>query len=380
MIQREVLKKLDQKVQAGKVLVLYGARRTGKTTLIQTWQKSLKGTVRFLNGEDAEVQQLLSNRSKSNYELLLGNADCLIIDEAQVINETGLILKFVADTFLNLKIVATGSSVFDLSQKLGQPLTGRKRTIRLDPISIQELYNNVGFVELEGMKENLMVYGMFPEVINLKTKSEKEEYLLELTSDYLLQDILSFEGIRNARKVNDLLKLIAYQSGSEVSLNELGRSLSISKNTVEKYLDLLTKCFIIHPIGGFSRNLRKEVVKSQKWYFIDNGIRNAIISDFRPIHLRQDVGALWESFMISERLKWHNAQESSINQYFWRTYDKQEIDWIEEQHEQISAFEFKWNPVKTQKKPKAFATAYPDASYEVITPSNYASWLIKTQA
>lgn len=374
IITRKAQNLLENIVKPGKVVVLHGARRVGKTFLIKEYLKTSKEKYIFWNGEDFAVHELLSRRSIQNYKNILGNTKLLVIDEAQKIPEIGHVLKLIVDSFEDLKIIVTGSSAFDISNLTGEPLTGRKYEILMYPVSENEFRH---FEKPEERYDNLLqrlVYGNMPELININNSDDKATYLQEIVSSYLLKDILAFENIKNSSKMISLLKLIAYQIGNEVSIEELGRQIGMSKNTVEKYLDLLSKIFVIYKLNGFSRNLRKEVIKNSKWYFFDNGIRNAIIANFNPVNLRDDRGMLWENYMMSERIKHHNYSGTVYNRYFWRTYDKQEIDLVEEREGKLFAYEFKWKNMKT-KAPTAWQKNYPTSSFEVITTNNYSDFL-----
>ncbi len=365
---------IKQKIKPGKVIVLAGARRVGKTFLLKQYIKNFSGKYTFWNGEDFAVHELLKRRSIQNYKNILGNSALLVIDEAQKIPDIGHVLKLIVDSFDKLKIIVTGSSAFDITTLTGEPLTGRKYEIQLFPVSENE-YSQ--FEKPEERHDNLrqrLIYGNMPELINYTDLKDKREYLRDLINSYLLKDILALENIKNSSKVSDLLKLIAFQTGNEVSLQEIGRQLSVSKNTVEKYLDLLSKVFIIYRLGGFSRNLRKEIVKNSKWYFYDNGIRNAIIANFNQFGLRDDVGILWENYILSERIKHQHYSGLTANNYFWRTYDQQEIDLIEEREGKLFAYELKWKKEKT-KIPAAWKNAYPQSSFETISQENYNEWL-----
>ncbi|MGD8778910.1 MAG: ATP-binding protein [Ignavibacteria bacterium] len=373
-IKREIEKQIKNKLLPGKVLLLFGTRRVGKTFLMNQIIKSLKGESLVLNGEDLEVQEILNRRTIQNYKNLIGNKKYLFIDEAQHIPEIGKKLKLMIDELKNLRILVTGSSSFDLSNLSGEPLTGRKMTFMLYPFSEREISKNENLI---GRKDNLMqrlVFGNYPEVYKLKNENDKIDYLKELVNSYLLKDILQFEGIKNSSVIFNLLKLISYQVGSFVSYEELGKQLNISKNTVNRYLDLLSKSFIIYKLNGFSRNLRKEITKSPKWYFYDNGIRNAIIANFSRFELRDDIGKIWENYLVGERIKFQNYSRMVVNNYFWRTYDKQEIDWIEERDGKLFAFEFKWKEQK-RKIPAAWIKNYPDSNYELISNDNYMDFL-----
>lgn len=372
-IQRSVAQLLSKKVGINKVLLLFGTRRVGKTHLIKSLESSFKIPHLQLNAEDADVLNLLENRSVANYQRLLNGIKLLIIDEAQVIPEIGKILKLMIDSFDDLTIIATGSSAFDLSNQTGEPLTGRSYTYYLYPIAQVELKENI--LQSKQNLDDRLVFGSYPEIFQLKTADEKAEYLKNLVNSYLLKDILHFENIKNSTKIYDLLRLIAYQVGSEVSLNELGKQLGMSKNTVERYLDLLAKVQILFKLNGFSSNLRKEVTKSSKWYFFDNGIRNALINDFRLVPLRQDMGLLWENYCIYERIKVNNNAQTDASYFFWRTYDQQEIDLIEKRDQKINAFEFKYGDVKI-KAPAFFTKSYPEAGFNIINREKYLDFIL----
>lgn len=375
--KRAVFDNFNKKVLPNKVLILLGARRVGKTELIKNYLKTVPAeTYLQLNGEDINDANLLQERSVVNYKRLLANIDLLVIDEAQTIPEIGLILKLIVDSIEGIKIIATGSSVFDLNNTLGEPLVGRKNTMYLFPLaqmefSIQENYKQT----TENLEERLL-FGGYPELVHYEDWEEKKEYLYEIINSYLLKDILVFEGIKQADKIYNLLRLIAYQVGKEVSLQELGNQLQMSKNTVDTYLDLLSKVFIVFKVEGFSRNLRKEIVKSSRWYFYDNGIRNGLINNFNRLENRTDVGDLWENYLAVERIKKQNYQKITTNNYFWRTYDQQELDWLEDQGNELAGFEFKWNENKKSKIPTAFGKAYPDATFEVINKQNYLDFIL----
>jgi predicted AAA+ superfamily ATPase len=376
-LKRAVFDNFSKKVLPNKVLILLGARRVGKTELIKNYLKTIPTeTYLQLNGEDIHDANLLQERSISNYKRLLANIDLLVIDEAQTIPNIGLILKLIVDSIEGIKIIATGSSIFDLNNNLGEPLVGRKNTLYLFPLAqiefgIKENYKQT----IENLEERLL-FGGYPELIQYQDWEEKKEYMNEIINSYLLKDILIFEGIKQADKIYNLLRLIAYQVGKEVSLQELGNQLQLSKNTVDTYLDLLSKVFIIFKVEGFSRNLRKEIVKSSRWYFYDNGIRNGIINNFNRLDFRNDVGDLWENYLAVERLKKQHYQKVQTNNYFWRTYDQQELDWLEERGEALAGFEFKWNENKKSKIPAAFAKAYPEATFEVVNRSNYLDFIM----
>lgn len=375
-LKRAVLQEFKKKIISNKVLILLGARRVGKTELIKNYLKDIPyESYLQLNGEDINDIDLLKERSVNNYKRLLNNIDLLVIDEAQNIPEIGQILKLIVDTIDGIKIIATGSSMFDLSNKLGEPLVGRKNTIYLFPLAQIEYSENENYRQtIENLEERLL-FGGYPELVQYESWEDKKEYLFEIINSYLLKDILVFEGIKHADKIYDLLRLISYQIGKEVSIQELANQLQLSKNTVSNYLDLLSKVFILFKIDGFSRNLRKEVVKFSRWYFYDNGIRNAIINNFNKLDSRNDIGDLWENYLAYERIKKQNYLKIKTNNYFWRTYDQQELDWLEERGDKLEGFEFKWNENKKVKIPVAFEKAYPEASFNLINRTNYLDFI-----
>jgi predicted AAA+ superfamily ATPase len=376
-LKRALFQDFGKKVLPNKVLILLGARRVGKTELIKNYLQTIPtGSYLQLNGEDINDANLLKERSVANYKRLLHNIDLLVIDEAQTVPDIGLILKLIVDSIEGIKIIATGSSIFDLNNNLGEPLVGRKNTLYLFPLAQMEYSQYENYKQTTEKLEERLLFGSYPELIQYPDWEDKKEYLYEIINSYLLKDILVFEGIKHADKIYDLLRLIAYQLGKEVSLQELANQLQMSKNTVANYLDLLSKVFIIFKVEGFSRNLRKEIVKSSRWYFYDNGIRNGIINNFNRLDSRTDVGDLWENYLAVERVKKQNYLKIKTNNYFWRTYDQQELDWLEEKGEELAGFEFKWSETKKFKIPAAFAKAYPEATFEVINKSNYLDFIM----
>ncbi len=377
--KREIEESILKALVPNKVIVLLGARRIGKTILLGQVIKKLNEEHLLLNGEDFSVQEILQRRSTQNYKNLLGNKRLLVIDEAQKIPEIGKILKLIVDSIDGIKIIATGSSAFDLEKYTGEPLTGRKKTFFLFPLSETEFNQSENIIEKKDNLRQRLVYGNYPEISQINDITEKGLYLKEILHSYLLKDILAFENIQNTDKIFNLLRLVAFQVGSEVSNQELARQLSMSKNTVEKYLDLLSKVFVLHRVGGFSRNLRKEITKNSKWYFYDNGIRNILIANLNPIEARNDIGQLWENYLISERLKFQNYSKMIVNNYFWRTYDQQEIDWVEESGGKLIGYEMKWNEKQKKKTkiPRSWTESYKEAEFEIITPENYIEWITK---
>ena len=371
---RDLSENIIKKLKPNKVVIVFGARRVGKTVLVKEILEKINEPVLILNGEDINVHDKLAIRSVENYKQIIGSYKILYIDEAQKIPEIGLKLKLMIDEIEDLKIIISGSSSFDINKDAGEPLTGRKYTFNLFALSENE-YNQIenNISKIDKIRERL-IFGNYPELLHLPDQTDKSDYLNEMVSSYLLKDILVYESIKNSQKIFNLLRLIAFQIGGEVSLQELGKQLGISKNTVEKYLDLLSKVYILHKVEGFSRKLRKEITKNSRWYFLDNGIRNAVIANFNQIESRNDIGQLWENYMISERLKYQEYNRISSNNYFWRTYEQQEIDWVEERNGSLYGYEFKWKENKG-KIPSQWKNAYPDSSFEVINVTNFEKWL-----
>lgn len=375
-ISRAIKQRFIDKLSPNKVLVLLGARRVGKTLFLRDLMNNyFNEPLLFLSGEDFSTTDMLSQRTVENYKRLLGNNKLLIIDEAQKIPDIGLILKLMVDHIEGIRIITTGSSVFDINNKLGEPLTGRKLTFNLFPLAQMEYSMHENPFETKARLEEKLIYGCYPELISLPGIDDKTMYMNELVSSYLLRDILELDGIRNSSKMFNLLRLIAFQIGKEISLEELGKQLAMSRNTIEKYLDLLTKVFVIYRLPGFSRNLRSEITKTSRWYFFDNGIRNAMIANFNSLALRNDIGELWENYVLAERIKFQHYTSILVNNYFWRTYQQQEIDWIEERAGILFAYEIKWSSKKKVNTPSAWAGAYPGSSFEIITPENYLNWI-----
>lgn len=362
-------------LKKGKVSILYGPRRVGKTELIKKLISTQKDNVYSGTGDNLELREILSSQRLSRIKSAFGSYKIVFIDEAQRIPDVGIALKLLIDSFPEMTIIATGSSSFDLSNQLGEPLTGRNITRLLFPVSVFELNQQFGGMRVFDMLDDLIIFGGYPENLKAKTRKERMEYLLSLRDSYLFKDILELENIRNPAKLTDLLKLLAFQIGQEVSLNELANSVGIAKQSVERYLDLLEKSFIIKKIGGFSRNLRKEVVKTNRYYFWDNGIRNALINNFNPLDQRNDKGMLWENFLFIERLKTKEYKRIFSNDYFWRTYDQQEIDLVEEREGQLFGYEFKFAPRKV-KAPKTWTKTYPEAKFMVVSKDNFLEFLV----
>ncbi len=374
-IDRCIEQNFHEYLKPNKVTILLGARRVGKTELLKRQLTTINEKYLFLNGEDTETLAVLNNRSVENYKRLLGETKLLIIDEAQVIPMIGKILKLMVDSIEGLKIVATGSSVFDLENELGEPLTGRDIELRIFPLAQMELGKVENLIETRGKLEERLVLGSYPELQQYSGWNDKVKYIQKLVNSYLLRDILAFEKLKKPDKIVKLLRLIAFQIGQEVSLPELGTQLGLDKNTVERYLDLLSKVFVIYKVDAFSRNPRKEISKSSRWYFLDNGIRNALVANFNPLELRDDQGQLWENYLVSERIKYQNYSNRFANNYFWRTYNKQEVDWVEERNGLIYGYEFKWSPNKVKGAPSSWKSLYPNAEFITIHPNNYLDFI-----
>lgn len=374
-IHRSIEENILNYLRPNKAVVLLGARRVGKTKLIERIVQQLNEPTLVLNGDDQDTLTILAEKSKSNYERLLGPIRFLVIDEAQEIPDIGSKLKLMVDTIEGIKILVTGSSVLDLNSNVGEPLVGRKMTFHLYPFSQSELSTKENYLETVQNLETRLIYGTYPELEFLPTLNEKALYLNEIINSYLLKDVLAYEGIQRREKIVSLLRIIAYRVGSEISIESIGNELGISKNTVDKYLDLLSKVFIIKRVAGFSRNLDNEITKKAKWYFYDNGIRNAIISNFNRLELRDDQGKLWENYLISERLKKQEYTLDYSSNYFWRTHAQQEIDWVEEKDGQLKAFEFKWSKNAKVKIPNAWKKGYPEATFKSIDRSNYFDFI-----
>jgi predicted AAA+ superfamily ATPase len=367
---------LDDYLQPNKVLVIYGPRRVGKTTILQAFLSKTGFRYKLDSGDNIRTQQILSSQDFSRILSYVEGYELLAVDEAQNIPNIGMGLKIIADQVPGIRIIVTGSSSFELAGQVGEPLTGRKRTLSLYPMAQSELLSSYNRHELREMLADFLVFGTYPEVLTAADQKTRIEALTEIANSYLLKDILVFDRVRSSRTLLDLLKLLAFQVGSEVSFNELATKLNSDVKTVQRYLDLLEKAFVIIRLSGFSRNLRKEITNKSKYYFVDNGIRNAIIAQFNDLDLRNDVGALWENFIFMERLKYRAYGSLYANMYFWRTYDKQEMDLIEEYGGTLHGYEFKWSPRKVPSAPRAWTDSYPQASFTVIRSDNYQEFII----
>jgi predicted AAA+ superfamily ATPase len=373
-IPQRQLENLRSLLKPGKVVVIYGARRTGKTTLLNEFLKGETDPGLLVSGEDIFIQGYLSSQSIEKLKNFIGNNRLLVVDEAQKVHNIGLNLKLIVDHLPGMRIIATGSSSFDLARSIGEPLTGRKSTLIQYPLAQLELNAIEQHHETAARLENRLIYGAYPEVVLLDDNREREDYLRELVSSYLYKDILELEGIRQSAKLSRLLQLIAFQIGKEVSYTELGVNLGMSKNTVDHYLDLLEKTFVIRKLGGFSRNLRTEITKNSRYYFVDNGVRNALINNFNPLELRNDIGELWENYLVIERLKRQEYLRESVHHYFWRTYTKKELDLVEERNGLLHGYEMKWGKANPR-PPNEWTTAYPDATWKLINRDSYLNFI-----
>lgn len=366
---------LKNYLKSSKVLVILGPRRVGKTTLLNNFLNDYKKEYRLDTGDNLRLQ---GNLGSLDFDAILEYAegvDLIAIDEAQKIPNIGNVLKIIADHYPDKKVIVTGSSSFDLTGQIGEPLTGRKRTLKLYPISLLELKEEKKTYDIKNFLENYLVYGLYPSVVTAKSQKDKRILLNEIVDSYLLKDIFEFERVKGAKILLDLLRLIAFQVGSEVSTTELGEKLGIDYKTVMRYLDLFEKSFVVFNLRGYSRNLRKEVYKKSKYYFYDTGIRNTIIGNFNKLNQRNDIGQLWENFIIMERVKKQSYHEIYANNYFWRTWDQQEIDWVEERGGKLYGYEIKWSDKKTPLSPKDWKKNYKNAVYKVINKNNYFDFI-----
>jgi predicted AAA+ superfamily ATPase len=373
MITRNIEQSITEKLGRGKAILIMGARQVGKTTLLEQLFKGKEDTL-WLSGDDLDVRTLFETISSTRLKQIIGTKRIVVIDEAQRIGDIGVRLKLITDTMPDLQLIATGSSSFDLANQLNEPLTGRKWEYTMFPLSFGEMVNHHGLLDEKRLIPHRLVYGCYPDVVN--HPGEEIEILKLLSDSYLYKDILMWERIKKPDKIVKLLQALAFQIGSQVSYAELAQLCGIDAKTVEKYIVLLEQCFVVFRLGSFSRNIRNELKFSRKIYFYDNGIRNALIANFSIPELRNDVGPLWENFLVSERKKKLEYERLVKNTWFWRTTDQKEIDYLEEGNGAITAYEFKWNPAAKYKRPKVFLEHYPQSSFEVITPDNVEDFLL----
>lgn len=371
LLQQEILERCFRQ----KAIILLGARQVGKTTLLRTIMQERQEKTLYLNCDEPQTVSALTNRNLGELQMLVGTNRFVVIDEAQKVDNIGLTLKLIVDNMPEVQVVATGSSAFELRNRLNEPLTGRKYEYQMFPVSTDEIYQTEGYLEVKKRLESRLIYGSYPEILN--QNDEPKELLRMLTDSYLYKDILATDNLRKPDLLDKLLRALSFQVGSEVSYNELAQTVGSDSKTVEKYIELLEKCFVIFRLNGLSRNLRNELKKAKKVFFYDNGVRNAIIQQFAAADMRNDMGALWENFFISERIKHNHYRHRFCNIYFWRTKGQQEIDYIEEADGVFNVFEMKWNAGKSKAGiPKSFLEAYPVASTAVVTPENYLEFLM----
>jgi len=374
MISRILESKISEQIFKGKAILILGARQVGKTTLVNRIVQKTEVPTLYLNGDEVDVRGLLSNTTSTQLKTLIGKNQLLIIDEAQRIANIGITLKLIVDNLPDVQVIATGSSSLELANQIREPLTGRKFEYFLFPLSYGEMANYTSPLEERRLLEHRLIYGYYPEVV---THAGDEKQILQLlASSYLYKDIFSLEKVKKPVILEKLVQALALQIGQEVSYREVGQLIGADNETVEKYVDLLEKAFIVFRLSALSRNLRNELKKSRKIYFCDNGIRNAVIKNFSPIALRQDVGALWKNFLISERIKANHYNNRWVNQYFWRTHAQQEIDYIEEYDGILHAFEFKWNPTRNTRIPKTFLNAYPGSETAIVTKDHFYDFIV----
>ncbi len=373
MVKRILLQHLEKDWFQKKIFLIYGPRQTGKTTILNQIKQASKEKTLYLNCDEPDIRALLKNSTSTVLKNIIGDNKLILIDEAQRVENIGITLKLMIDQISNIQILATGSSVIDLSNKINEPLTGRKFQYTLLPISTEEMINHSSYLEEKRLLSTRLIYGMYPDIINNPGKEQK--ILNNLSGSYLYKDIFSFQDIRKPEVLEKLLQALALQIGSPVSYNELANTVGMDIKSIMRYLDLLEKSFVIFRLKSLSRNLRTELKKSRKIYFYDNGIRNALISNFNSIDMRTDIGGLWENFIISERMKLMHNRDNFIRCYFWRTKQHQEVDYIEEKNGILSGFEIKWNKNKKNKFPNSFLNAYPNSKTKIISTDNYMEFL-----
>ena len=366
MIERQIETRIRKKIGTGKAIILMGARQIGKTTLLK---QIFSENVLWLNGDEYEVRHLFTNISAARLKALIGKHNTIVLDEAQYIEDIGLKLKLIIDYLPGIQLVATGSSSFELANKINEPLTGRKWQYQMFPLSFAEMVNHHGLLQEKMLLNHRLLYGYYPDIVN--HQGEEKELLQQLSESILYKDILKFDNIQKTDKLIKLLQALAYQVGSQVSYNELAQICGIDGKTVEKYIMILEQAYIVFRLKPYSRNLRNELKHTRKIYFYDNGLRNALIADFRQMEMRTDIGALWENFMISERIKYLNYNGLWANTWFWRTVEQKEIDYLEEADGQLSAYEFKWSASAKAKVPKQFAETYQNSTFTVIHRDNF---------
>ncbi|HMH23357.1 MAG TPA: ATP-binding protein [Puia sp.] len=373
MIQRYLREKITERLFKGKAILIFGPRQSGKSTLVENLLKGLNQSWLYLNGDEADVREILTNTTSTKLKTLTGKNKIVFIDEAQRISNIGLTLKLFTDQLKDIQVIATGSSAFELSSHVNEPLTGRKYEFMLYPLCFKEMVLDHGLLEEKRLLEQRLIYGYYPEIVT--TQGQEKELLKLLANSYLYKDLLMLEQIKKPVLLEKLLKALALQVGSEVNYHELAQTVGADKGTVEKYIDLLEKTFVLFRLPALNRNVRNEIKKGKKVYFYDCGIRNAIINNFSPIQTRTDIGALWENFFIAERFKYLNYKGIEASQFFWRTTQQQEIDFIEEVNEKMTAFECKWNPKSKTHFPQTFMANYPVTDTHIVSPDNIEEFI-----
>ena len=366
---------LQKFIKPSQVVVIYGPRRVGKTTLLNQFLKETDLNYRLDTGDNIIVQEALSSQNLKLIKNYVADHQLIAIDEAQNIPNIGMALKLMVDQIPNIKVIVTGSSTFELAGQVGEPLTGRKQTLTLYPLSQLELLKQHSPYDLKQNHSDYLIFGSYPKVLTSSAKPDKKQVLEEIVSSYLFKDILSFEKVKSSKLLLDLLRLLAFQVGSEVSLTELGGKLGLDYKTVARYLDLFEKSFILFNLRGFSKNLRKEITKKSKYYFWDLGLRNAIISNFNDLDLRDDIGRLWENFLVIERLKKQQYHQLSANNFFWRTWGKNEIDWVEEREGQLFGYEFTYSHGYKKSSPSLWKETYSNSQFRVVDQTNYLDFI-----
>jgi len=374
-ITRELEHVIIDRLFKKKAIVIVGPRQVGKTTLLHLVSEKVDKKLIFLNCDEPDVRKKLELPTSSELKALIGNAELILIDEAQRVKDIGITLKLLIDNLPDKQVIVTGSSALELSNSINEPLTGRKFEYKMFPFSFAELMDANGLLNESRLLEHRLIYGMYPDVVN--NQGDEREVLTNIVSSYLYKDVFDFQDIRKPEIIEKLLQALALQVGSEVSINELSQLIGIDNSTILRYIDLLEKSYIIFHLRSFSRNVRNELKKSRKIYFYDNGVRNALISNLNPLGLRTDVGALWENFLISERMKRNVYSMNYANCYFWRTTQQQEVDFIEDKDGTLNCYEFKWNSKKKAKLTSTFSTNYPESTFKLINQDNYLDFIGK---
>ena len=375
MIKRSLEAAITKKLKDNKAIILLGPRQAGKSTLLQLLKAQLKQPIAWWNGDETDIRSLLEKPSSTQLKSLIGKNKTVVIDEAQRIENIGLCIKLITDNIKDVKVIATGSSAFELANKINEPLTGRKWEFHLYPLSFGEMVAHTNLLEEKRLLHHRLLYGYYPEIVT--SPGNEQALLKQLANSYLYKDILTWERIQKPDKLEKLVQALSFQTAQLISYNELGQLCGLNAETVEKYINLLEKAFIVFRLPAFSRNLRNELKKSYKIYFYDNGLRNAVINQFNPVNLRNDTGQLWENWFISERMKFLNNTQQHVSRFFWRTLAQQEVDYIEDTNGKITAFECKWNPKAKGGLSRAFSNAYPDAVTHIVHPENADEFLLK---